>query len=178
MRYLGAKDNLIEYISQILVDKQLNRRKYVFFDAFCGMGSVSDAFKDLYDIIINDILNCCTVFTQARLFSSSCEFKTLGFNPIDYFNSNKTLKKGFVYQSYSLGGSERMYFSEENAGRIDFFRSQIEQWKENGQIGHREYVYLLGCLLESVSRVSNTAGVYGAFLKHWDKRALKPIGGF
>lgn len=175
MRYLGAKDNLIEYISQILVDKQLNRRKYVFFDAFCGMGSVSDAFKDLYDIIINDILNCCTVFTQARLFSSSCEFKTLGFNPIDYFNSNKTLKKGFVYQSYSLGGSERMYFSEENAGRIDFFRSQIEQWKENGQIGHREYVYLLGCLLESVSRVSNTAGVYGAFLKHWDKRALKPI---
>src|SRR5574344_398904 len=80
MRYLGAKDNLIEYISQILVNKQINRRKYVFFDAFCGMGSVSDAFKDLYDIIINDILNCCTVFTQARLFSSSCEFKTLGFN--------------------------------------------------------------------------------------------------
>ena len=28
-------------------------------------------------------------------------------------------------------------------------------------------------MLESVSDVSNTAGVYGAFLKHWDKRALK-----
>lgn len=34
---------------------------------------------------------------------------------------------------------------------------------------------MLACLLESVSDVSNTAGVYGAFLKHWDKRALKPI---
>ena len=29
--------------------------------------------------------------------------------------------------------------------------------------------------MESVSDVSNTAGVYGAFLKHWDCRALKPI---
>ena len=34
---------------------------------------------------------------------------------------------------------------------------------------------LLASLVESVSRVSNTAGVYGAFLKKWDGRALKPI---
>lgn len=34
---------------------------------------------------------------------------------------------------------------------------------------------LLACLLESVSDVSNTVGVYGTFLKHWDKRALKSI---
>jgi adenine-specific DNA-methyltransferase len=30
-------------------------------------------------------------------------------------------------------------------------------------------------LIESISFVSNTAGVYGAFLKHWDPRAKKPI---
>ena len=68
-----------------------------------------------------------------------------------------------------------MYFSEENAARIDYFRMQIENWKDQAQITEEEYVYLLACLLESVSDVSNTAGVYGAFLKHWDKRALKPI---
>ena len=28
---------------------------------------------------------------------------------------------------------------------------------------------LLACLLESVSDVSTTVDVYGAFLKHWDK---------
>ncbi|HEM1544723.1 TPA: DNA adenine methylase, partial [Listeria monocytogenes] len=33
----------------------------------------------------------------------------------------------------------------------------------------------LACLIESVSHVSNTAGVYGAFLKRWDSRALKDI---
>ncbi len=68
-----------------------------------------------------------------------------------------------------------MYFTEENAGRIDYFRMQIEEWKEHNVITEEEYIYLLACLLESVSDVSNTAGVYGAFLKHWDQRALKPI---
>ena len=68
-----------------------------------------------------------------------------------------------------------MYFSKENAGRIDFFREIIEKWYESDKITNNEFAYLLACLLESVSGISNTAGVYGAFLKHWDKRALKPI---
>lgn len=29
--------------------------------------------------------------------------------------------------------------------------------------------------MESVSDVSNTAVVYGAYLKHWDSRAMKAI---
>ena len=68
-----------------------------------------------------------------------------------------------------------MYFTQNNAGRIDYFRQQIESWYLNNRISYKEYVYLIACLLESVSDVSNTAGVYGAFLKHWDSRALKPI---
>lgn len=68
-----------------------------------------------------------------------------------------------------------MYFSVENAGRIVFFRAKVEEWKNENQISQWEYVYLLACLLESVSDVANVAGVYGAFLKHWDVRATKPI---
>lgn len=68
-----------------------------------------------------------------------------------------------------------MYFTAENAGRIDFFRSSIEEWKDNNQISRTEYFYLLACLLESVSDVANVAGVYGAYLKHWDVRATKSI---
>lgn len=68
-----------------------------------------------------------------------------------------------------------MYFTKENAGRIDYFRSQIEKWYEKKLLTEDEYCYLLSCLIESVSDVSNTAGVYGAFLKKWDSRALKPI---
>ena len=99
----------------------------------------------------------------------------LGFDPFSFLNESEGSVHGFIYENYSPGGSARMYFSEENAGRIDYFRMQIEEWKEQGRLSEEEYVYLLACLLESVSDVSNTAGVYGAFLKHWDHRALKPI---
>ena len=68
-----------------------------------------------------------------------------------------------------------MYLSAYNAGRVDYFRQTIEEWHVNNKINEEEYRYLLSCLIESVSFVSNTAGVYGAFLKKWDERALKSI---
>jgi adenine-specific DNA-methyltransferase len=68
-----------------------------------------------------------------------------------------------------------MYFTPDNAARIDYFRKQIEDWNSQGKLSDQEYLFLLACLIESVSKVSNTAGVYGAFLKKWDSRALKSI---
>lgn len=176
MRYLGSKEKLTDSIRALLQNNNLLQGNLVFFDAFCGMGSVADSMKLIYNhIIINDSLKCSTIFTRGRLYANSCTFERLGFDPFVFFNENNNTFHGFIYQNYSLGGSERMYFSEENAARIDYFRMQIEEWKEQDQISEEEYVYLLACLLESVSDVSNTAGVYGAFLKHWDNRALKPI---
>lgn len=176
MRYLGSKESLTDSIKSLLQSHNLLQGNMIFFDAFCGMGSVADYLKSIYNrIIINDSLKCSTVFSKGRLYANICTFEKLGFDPFVFFNENNNTHHGFIYQNYSLGGSERMYFSEENAGRIDYFRMQIEEWKEQGQITEEEYVYLLACLLESVSDVSNTAGVYGAFLKHWDKRALRPI---
>ena len=176
MRYLGSKESLTDSIKELLQEHNLLQRNFVFFDAFCGMGSVADSMKSIYDhIIINDSLKCSTYFTRGKLYANRCTFDGLGFDPFEFLNNGNNTLHGFIYQNYSPGGSERMYFSEENAGRIDYFRRQIEEWKELGQITEEEYVYLLACLLESVSDVSNTAGVYGAYLKHWDKRALKPI---
>jgi adenine-specific DNA-methyltransferase len=176
MRYLGSKDSLIDYIISVLRDNNLLQRNLRFFDAFCGMGSVADSMKMFYDsIIINDSLNCASVFTQGRLYANDCKFQYLGFSPFDFLNSNKTTYSGFIYNNYSPANSSRMYFTAENAGRIDYFRKTIEEWYTTNKITVKEYTYLLACLLESVSDVSNTAGVYGAFLKHWDSRALKPI---
>lgn len=175
MRYLGCKDKLLTHIKQLLIDKSLYKSGLVFFDAFCGMGSVSNGVKYVYKIIINDILTCCTTYSKSRIIASKCNFEGLGFDPVEYLNANKNIFEGFFFNNYSQGGSDRMYFSTENAGRIDYFRWQIEEWYNSSKINNDEYIYLLGCLLESVSCVSNTAGVYGAFLKHWDSRALKSI---
>lgn len=159
-----------------MADKGLLIKDAVFFDAFCGMGSVSSAINGTYSkIIINDMLKCCTVYTRGRLVSNECDFKVLGFNPFDFLQKSEKQIRGFFYKNYSPAESQRMYFTPENAARIDFFRWQIEDWKLSNLITEEEYTYLLACLLDSVSKISNTAGVYGAFLKKWDKRALKTI---
>lgn len=175
MRFLGNKDSILINIEQLLSEKNLFDSEYVFFDAFCGTGSVSEYFKDKYKIIINDNLNWAIVYAKGRICGSRCTFEKLGFDPFQFLNESNNTIKGFMYSQYSLGGSQRMYFTAENAERIDFFRWQIEEWKNQSLLTESEYCYLLASLIESVSSVSNTAGVYGAFLKKWDKRALKPI---
>lgn len=175
MRYLGNKESIIDEIQLFFREKKLLNKKYKFFDAFCGTGSVANAFKDTFDIVINDNLKWAELYTNGRLVSSNCKFKNLGFNPIDYLNSSDNKRKGFIYNNYAPEISNRMYFTPENAMRIDYFRYQIEQWKIQRKIDDNEYSYLITCLINAVSDVSNTAGVYGAFLKKWDSRALKPI---
>ncbi len=176
MRYLGNKESIVSEIYTLLSGKGLINNELSFFDAFCGSGSVADYFKEYYNkIIINDNLTWSVIYTSGRLRSQCCAFSGLGFDPFEYLNNSDDKVYGFIYKNYSPAESSRMYFTAENAARIDFFRSKIEEWKNLSLITNDEYNYLLACLIESVSDVSNTAGVYGAFLKKWDARALKPI---
>ena len=175
MRYLGNKESLTSEIHDLLNKKGLLNTRKVFFDAFCGTGTVSDSLKNYFDIILNDNLLLATTFSYGRIIGQDCKFTNLKINPFDYFNKNRDTRIGFFSQNYAPALSGRMYFSDYNAGRIDYFRETIEEWYTNGLIFEYEYFYLLGCLLESVSKVANVAGVYGAYLKKWDPRAVKEI---
>jgi len=175
MRFLGNKESMTDEIRDILKKKHLLNKKLTFFDAFCGTGAVADSLKDQFNIIINDSLTWCTIYSQARIDGESIKFENLNFNPFEYFNQPKISKKGFFYQTYSPGGSDRMYFSTENAGKIDFIRHTIQSWYDTKLVSKNEYMFLLASLIESMSKVANVAGVYGAFLKKWDPRALKPM---
>lgn len=175
MRYLGNKESMLDEIRAVLQENGLLAQRHIFFDALCGSGSVADALKQNYDIIINDNLKWATIYSHGRICAAKCTFDRLGFDPFDFLNKSSTIAQGFIYDNYAPTNSNRMYFTPENAGRIDYFRKQIEQWNSDGKLTEDEYVFLLACLIESVSKVSNTAGVYGAFLKKWDPRALKPI---
>lgn len=174
MRYLGNKESIKERIVQLLGERGLLQKGLVYFDAFCGTGSVSYALKDYYRIIINDILKSCTTYAKARLIGESISFSSCGFNPFDVLD-NGNIEKGFFYKNYSPGGSDRKYFTPQNAGRIDYIRQRIQEWYDDGVMDENQYTYLLGCLLEAVSKVANTAGVYGAYLKEWDSRAKNSI---
>jgi adenine-specific DNA-methyltransferase len=98
---------------------------------------------------------------------------------VKYLNAVKQVE-GFIYNNYSPAGTRylatpRIYFSDDNAKKIDAVRLQIENWKTKKLLTKEEYFILLSCLIESVSFYSNVSGVYAAFQKKWDKRALKPF---
>ena len=166
---------MAEEIDSFIRDKIKIDHRAVLFDAFCGAGSVSDKLKENYNIIINDNLRWATVYTAGRLYAPICRFDGLGFDPFKFLNDSTDVLHGFIYRTYAPTETKRMYFTPENAARIDYFRKQIDCWHRKGKLLEKEYLFLLSCLIESVSKVSNTAGVYGAFLKKWDSRALKPI---
>lgn len=176
MRYLGNKTSIVQHIvDKLEAHHLLERNDLRFFDAFCGTGTVAYAVRNYFPITLNDNLLFPTIYSQGRIVADTCTFQQLGFNPIDYFNNNQNTHEGYVYHNYAPTAGNRMYFSDENAKRIDYFRQTIEDWYNANQINYNEYCYLLCCLLESISKVANVAGVYGAFLKTWDGRALKPI---
>lgn len=175
MRYIGNKNKIISYIEALINDKKINKENYTFCDAFSGTATVGNYFKDKFKIIANDNLYTSFVMSQAKLNTPDLKFELLGLNPFKIFNDENNKLNGFIYKNFSPGGSERQYFSSNNASRIDFIRTKIEYWYNHDKLTRNEYYYLIACLIESVSKVANIAGVYGSYLKMWDPRAIKPL---
>ena len=176
MRYIGNKTKLLEVIDKFLISKKINRKGMIFCDLFSGTCTVGDYFKNRYEIIANDNLYFSYTICNGKLkYKSKTFFKKLGFDPFEYFNNVDTskYKDGFCYNNFAPEISGRQYFSDENAKKIDYIRNTIDIWFDEKKIDENEKYYLIGSLLESASKVSNVAGVYSAYLKIWDPRAIK-----
>lgn len=141
MRYLGNKESILQDIENLFNRKGLLDKELIFFDAFCGTGTAADYFKRYFNIVINDNLKWSTVYAQGKICSTECDFNILGFDPFEYLNENKKRLEGFNYKNYAPTLSNRMYFTSQNAGRIDYFRYQIEEWWKNNLLSENEYCY-------------------------------------
>ena len=177
VRYMGNKTKLLDELKKVLEKKNLYKDNLIFCDAFCGTCTVGDFFKDKYRVITNDSLYFSYVLANSKIKPISGYFDKLGFDPFEYFNSVDTsdYDGGFCYNNFAPTISGRQYFSDDNAKKIDYIRNTIDEWYKNKKISESEKYYLIACLLESVSKVSNVAGVYSAYLKIWDPRAVKPM---
>lgn len=184
MRYIGSKILLLSEIEKIICENIDNAES--FCDIFSGTSIVARYFKKDFKIISNDLLYLSFVLQKAIIQNEHYpDFlkikKVLNQDPFDYFETSEVayelLKSTpFIYENYSPNAkSGRQYFSNKNALRIDFIRQTIEEWKEKKLLEDNEYYYLLAGLIEAVPFISNIAGTYGAYLKHWDKRANKKL---
>lgn len=165
MHYLGSKAKLIPFIQQTVchvVGENLHEK--VFCDIFAGSGAVSLAYKkDVGALITNDMEYYSYVLLRNTLRTKPLERLE---EAVEKLFTCKGVK-GKIFKSYALGGGEgRNYFSDENAKTIDALRQEIEAYASDEAL----YFCLLASLIESAHSVSNTASIYGAFLKH-----LKPL---
>lgn len=176
MRYIGNKAKLLNEIDKLLEEKDLKREGLIFCDIFSGTATVSNYYNGFYKIIANDLLDFSYEFSNGVLQGYKSKFEKLGFNPFTYFENAdySNYINGFCYNTFSPNGG-RQYFSDDNAQYIDFIRNTIDKWYFNKKITTEEKSYLLMCLLEAISKVSNVAGVYSAYLKKWDPRAVKQM---
>ena len=183
MRYLGGKCNLLKDIGNLI--EQSAEKVSRIIDIFSGSGVVSSYFKSLgYEVIGNDALYFAYVLSRgSTALDAIPAFEGLNVGaPLDYLNgltletSGLKLEDCFVYQNYSPHEDvKRMYFQNDNAIKIDLIRLTVEKWKNSGLINKDEYFYLLAALISAVPYVSNITGVYGAYLKHWDKRTYNTL---
>jgi adenine-specific DNA-methyltransferase len=189
VRFIGNKENLLVEIYQIMTDKNIKGQS--LFDFFSGTTSVGRFFKKIgYQVFSSDLLYFSFVLQKAYIennqepifdkllkninINNQQLFKTPLQIIVDYLNNILDNKPGFIFNNYTPV-SNRMYFSEENGLRIDTIRNQIQIWKNENIISESEYFILLTCLIETVSYYANVAGVYSAFYKKWDPRAVKKL---
>lgn len=195
MRYIGNKENILDNIYEIL--QKNNIKGTSFFDFFSGTTNVGRYFKGKgYKVSSSDILYLSYCLQKAYIENNTAPLfskllptipnetnGSLFSEPLDvvvnYLNNVEPVE-GFIYKNYTPSGTinlerQRTYFIDSNGKKIDAIRIQIETWKNQNLISESEYFILIACLIETIGFYSNIAGVYAAFQKHWDPRALKPL---
>ena len=194
MRFIGNKENLLDFIDAGITISGI--KSGTFCDFFSGTANVGKYYKNKgFTIISSDLLYFSYILQYAYIKNNkSPQFRRLlriikdnylpsqlFVEPLDrvihYLNALEG-KEGFIYQNYTEKGTKnnsyiRKYFSPKNGKKIDSIRQEVEKWKLKGLINASEYYILLACLIESVPYYANISGVYGAFLKKYDPRALK-----
>ena len=173
MRYIGNKTRLLPFILRTLQRSGVGVGSV--HDAFAGTASVSRALKAKgWRVYSSDLLMSSYVFQRAYVVAEAADplltdmGRELG---------SLTSVEGFISEHFSParrgGAGVRMYFTPENAGRIDAAREQLETWRKSKTISEDSYYLLLAAIIEGADRVANTAGVYASYMKRWQPNAKR-----
>jgi adenine-specific DNA-methyltransferase len=185
MRYIGNKTRLLGFIARVLRTRGIGSGTAV--DPFCGTASVARRLKARgFRVVAADIMEYAYVLARAyvevpRIPDISALTRLLGLRrplltAVTHHLDRLEGEPGFISDHYSPAGSAgRMYFTPENAARIDAIRSCLERWRTQGLIHDDLFHLFLAALIEAADRVANTTGVYAAFVKTWQPNAVRPL---
>jgi len=170
MNYIGSKKTLLPWIDDIISQRGINLSTCVLGDGFAGTGNVSSYFQQKYNttIVATDTEYYSWLITHVRLNIPYTKH-------LQHLVERLQLVKprvGLVTTHYSPLGN-RMYFTTENASKIDGLRETLEEWKSS--ITLDEFYFLLASVMIASDKVSNISCTYGAYLKEFKQSALKDI---
>jgi adenine-specific DNA-methyltransferase len=89
--------------------------------------------------------------------------------------------EGLFVREYSPAGmptdceKPRMYFTAENASKIDAISGRIADWEKDGLLTQEEHSLLRHDLILATNRIANIAGTYGHYRSSWTSAALSPL---
>jgi adenine-specific DNA-methyltransferase len=161
--YLGAKRKLAVAILDVLDQVWPDARSCAFHDAFAGAGAMSfHAAKRYARVVCNDQeLYAYAVLRAMKIAAESVPV-------VDWGTVTSAVGDGYVERELC---TQRMFFTPENGRVMDSVRA----WLRSSNADERTKAYVLGALVLAADRVSNTTGVYGAYLKSWCRRAKTSI---
>ncbi|MFO0802079.1 MAG: DNA adenine methylase [Gemmataceae bacterium] len=182
LTYIGNKRALLEPIGEAvaIVKSRLGRDKLRCWDAFSGSGVVSRFLKSHSShLIANDLEDYSAVVNRCHL-TNECDVHAKELSRIvaelNAKAADAASPPGFIEEMYApknenrIRGTDRVFYTRENARRIDNYRRQIDLQP----VELRDL--LLGPLLSEASVHANTAGVFKGFYK--DRRTgLGRFGG-
>jgi adenine-specific DNA-methyltransferase len=199
MRYIGNKTRLLPFLMRTIERLELSPK--TAHDAFSGTAAVGRALKGAgWRVASSDLMTYSYVFQRAYVVSQrspsfaalragdpelrralrSPAFRTsiagkgaLG-EVSEYLARWIDAERGFIGSHFAPAGG-RMYFTQENADRIDAIRRRLHEWRTSGLIQDDAYYVLLAALIEGADRVANTAGVYAAYIKRWQSNAKRAL---
>ena len=181
MRYIGSKARVLDFISDTVKQTYGSVDGAIVADLFAGTCSVAEMFKSQKaKIITNDYLHFAYALQIAKV--------KLNAEPISKISYKKAISSlnalagidGFFFKQYTTDGSAqsgyiRNYFDGDNAKKIDAICMQLAEWKAKEIITDDMFFLLSASLVDAITKVSNTSGTYGAFLKIDDQRKYKPL---
>ena len=135
-----------------------------------------------WDVWVNDSLHSAAAMSVSRIATQKqVQFLKLGgyASALAQLNCASPIE-GFLWREYSPASikhcsTERRYFTEENAAKLDAMRALVANWERTRLIGELERTVLVADLLSATNRVANIAGTYGCFLAKWQNQAGEPI---
>jgi adenine-specific DNA-methyltransferase len=199
MRYIGNKTRLLPFLLGTI--ERLDLSPKTAHDAFSGTATVGRALKEAgWRVASSDLMTYSYVFQRAyvvaqrspsfaALRAGDPELRRALRSPAfrkniagkgalgamsEYLARWVDAERGFIGAHFAPAGG-RMYFTQENADRIDAIRRRLYEWWSSGLIQDDAYYVLLAALIEGADRVANTAGVYAAYIKRWQSNAKRAL---